>query len=306
VDLRRIVQAWARERPFHATLASASSMVPYLQIEGLRQVPAVVDLVDIDSQKWLDYAAHSRGPRAWLYRTEGRRLRRLEQTLPEWTRAVTLVTEAEVDLYRQFCAAGSVCAVTNGVDLDYFQPVAQTVGPSCVFTGVLDYRANVDGVSWFCREVWPALHRQRPQAKVYLVGRRPVPAVLRLAEIPGVEVVGPVPDVRPYLARSAVAIAPLQIARGLQNKVLEAMAMGKAAVVSRQVLAGLRAEPGTHVLAASSRQEWVESILQVLDDPERREQLGTAGRHFVEERHRWDRCLEPMGTLLGLEEPATK
>ena len=105
---------------FDAVLASASSMVPYLQREGLRDVPAVVDLVDVDSQKWLDYAAASRGPAAWLYRTEGRRLRRLEQGLPAWTRGVVLTTPAEVAIYEQFAGAGTARTVANGVDLDYF------------------------------------------------------------------------------------------------------------------------------------------------------------------------------------------
>jgi sugar transferase (PEP-CTERM/EpsH1 system associated) len=298
--LQRIVRAWARAIPFQGVLASASSMVPYLELDELRQIPAVVDLVDVDSQKWLDYAASSRGPRAWLYRTEGRRLRQLEQKLPACVRAVTLVSEAEAALYRQFCAAGTVQAITNGVNLDHFRPEPGPGEPSCVFTGALDYRPNVEGVCWFCREIWPAIHQRRPQATVYLVGRQPVPAVLQLAAIPGVEVVGQVPDVRPYLAKAAVAIAPLQIARGVQNKVLEALAMGKAAVVSTQALAGLQVQPGVQVLAASCPEEWIEGVLRVLDNPDLQRQLGAAGRRYVEEQHRWERCLEPLATLLGL------
>src|SRR5262249_53576114 len=158
-----------------------------------------------------DYAAASYGPKAWLYQTEGRRLRLLEQLLPAWARAVTLVSQAEADLYRQFCVAGSVHAIGNGVDLDYFQPRPQTAEDGCVFVGQLDYRPNVEAVCWFCRDVWPKVPHRRPQAKMYLVGRRPVPAVRGLAEVPGVEVVGEVPDVRTHVARAAVTVAPLRI-----------------------------------------------------------------------------------------------
>jgi sugar transferase (PEP-CTERM/EpsH1 system associated) len=198
---------------------------------------------------------------------------------------------------------GKVLVAHQGVDLDYYTPQVRQEEPSCVFTGTLDYRPNVEGVCWFCREVWPDVHRRRPDAKVYLVGRKPTSAVQQLAEIPGVEVVGPVPDVRPYLARSALAIAPLRLGRGVQNKVLEAMAMAKAAVVSSQVLSGLRAEPGKQVLAAAQPTEWVEHILHLFNNEEARRQLGRAGRQFVEKQHHWDNCLTTVGDLLGLPAP---
>jgi glycosyltransferase involved in cell wall biosynthesis len=158
----------------------------------------------------------------------------------------------------------------------------------------------VDAACWFCEQVWPELHRRRPTSRFFLVGRRPAPAVRRLAGLPGVELVGQVPDVRPSVERAAVAVVPLRIARGVQNKVLEALAMGRAAVVSPEALAGLRAEPGVHLLSASTRREWVESVLRLLDDAALRQQLGRAGRKYVEENHCWDRCLDAFGSLLGL------
>ena len=176
--------------------------------------------------------------------------------------------------------------------------------PSCLFVGVLDYRPNVDGVVWFCREVWPEVRRRRPRARFALVGRRPAPAVRRLAAQPGVDVVGPVPDVRPHLARAAVVVAPLRIARGVQNKVLEALAMARPAVVSPPVLAGLGAGPGVPVLVAATPAEWVEAVVHLLDDPDARRRLGAAGRRHVEECHRWDHCLEPLEALLAPAEAA--
>jgi sugar transferase (PEP-CTERM/EpsH1 system associated) len=296
--LRDILRAWCRRTRYGACLVSASSMVPYLGLPELKGIPAVVDLVDVDSQKWFDYAAVAGPPRSRLYRLEGRRLRRLEAELPSWTRAVTLVSEAEAELFRAFARPGRVEVVTNGVDLEYFQPQEVELESGCVFVGALDYYPNVDGVVWFCREVWPAIRRHQPEARFWLVGRRPVAAVRRLARIPGVEVVGQVPDVRPHYARAAVVIAPLRIARGVQNKLLEAMAMGKALLASPSTLAGLNAQPEVHFLRADSPLDWQEGMLRLMVDKPFRKHLGVAGRHYVEENHSWDRCLQPMGELL--------
>jgi sugar transferase (PEP-CTERM/EpsH1 system associated) len=298
--LRAVVRQWGAEMRFHAVLLSGSSMVPYLRLPELEGVRAVIDLVDVDSEKWLEYAAVDRGPRAWLYRREGRRLRRLEASLPSWVYAVTLVSEAEARLYRGFCDEGRVRAVPNGVDLDYFQPAPPALEPSCVFVGALDYRPNVDGACWFAREVWPAVHGRWPGSKLYLVGRRPAAEVLRLAEIRGVEVVGQVPDVRPHVARAAVSVNPLRIARGIQNKVLEAFAMGRATVSSPEALTGLSVRTGVHAVAASSPAEWIEAVSCLFGDVELCRRLGENGRSYVEEKHCWEICLEPFAPLLGL------
>jgi sugar transferase (PEP-CTERM/EpsH1 system associated) len=299
--LVEVVRRWVGETSFHVSLASASSMVPYQRLDGLRQVPAVVDLMDVDSQKWLDYAAAERGIRARMYQTEGRRLRELEQTVPSWARAVTLVSDAEADLFRQFCSWDGVHAVTNGVDLDYFRP-ADPPPPEdgCVFVGALDYRPNVDGACWFSKEVWPQIRRRHPEARLRIVGRQPVPQVARLAQVPGVEVVGQVPDVRPYVAAAAVAVVPLRLARGIQNKVLEAMAMAKPVVASPQGLTGLGHKLDLPALTAAERFDWVEHVDRLLNSPDLRRQLGAAGRSYVEAYHDWERCLEPFGPLLGL------
>jgi sugar transferase (PEP-CTERM/EpsH1 system associated) len=299
--LVEVLRDWARQTSFHVSLASASSMVPYQRLDELQEVPAVVDLMDVDSQKWLDYAAAERGLRARLFLTEGRRLRELEQTLPSWAQAVTLVSDAEAELFRQFCSWEGVHAVTNGVDLDYYRPADPPPAENgCVFVGALDYRPNVDAACWFSREVWPAILRQHPEARLRLVGRQPVQEVVRLGQVPGVEVVGQVPDVRPYVAEAAIVVAPLRIARGIQNKVLEALAMAKPVVASPQGLNGLGNKLDLPALTASERSEWVEHIVRLLENPTLRRQLGAAGRNYVEVHHDWERCLEPFGLILGL------
>jgi sugar transferase (PEP-CTERM/EpsH1 system associated) len=303
--LLRVVRRWEAEVPFRAALASASSVAPYLGILELRHVPAIVDLVDVDSQKWLDYAAAGRGPRSWVYRLEGRRLRRREQALAGWVRAVTVVSEHEAALYRGLMPGGPVHVVPNGVDHVYFHPPASRPEENgCVFVGALDYRPNVDAACWFAREVWPAVHARHPAARLRLVGRRPAPEVCCLAAIAGVEVVGQVPDVRPYVAAAAVAVAPLRIARGVQNKVLEAMAMARPVVASPQALAGLGDRPDLPALRAEGPCEWAGLVGSLLDDEDQRRQLGAAGRRYVERHHHWEHCLGAFLPLLGLEADA--
>jgi sugar transferase (PEP-CTERM/EpsH1 system associated) len=298
---RDVVCQWARRTWYDAAVASASSMVPYLRLDDLAKVPAVVDLVDVDSQKWADYAAASRGLRRGLYGIESRRLRRLEQDLPRWTSAVTLVSKAELALYREFCVPGHTAAIGNGVDLDYFHPVQADECPdSCVFVGALDYRPNVDAACWFSREVWPEIRRFHPAATLQLVGRRPTRQVQALGDIAGVQVVGQVPNVRPYVARSQVVVAPLMIARGVQNKVLEAMAMAKPVVCSPAALAGIAARPDTDLLQASTREQWVAATTRLFDDEDLRRLLGRSARLFVESRHNWDSCLAEFAALLNL------
>lgn len=304
-ELRGVLRQWGRSTCFDFALASSSSMAPYLRLPELCQVPAVVDLIDVDSQKWLDYAQTSSVPRSWLYQIEGRRLRVLERQLSSWTRAITLVSTAEASIFRQFCKEGRVEAVTNGVDLDYFRPIPNGAEPNgaeqgCVFVGALDYWPNVEGICWFCRDVWPELHRRHPDATLTLVGRQPTGAVRRLAELPGVKLAGQVPDVRPHVARAAVSVVPLRIARGVQNKVLESLAMAKATVVSPQALEGIEAEPGKHLVSAQSPEEWIQQVSRLLGNAAARRRFGMAGRQFTEENHRWEHCLQPLDRLLGL------
>jgi sugar transferase (PEP-CTERM/EpsH1 system associated) len=292
--LRAVVRQWAGEVRFHAVAISASSMVPYLGEPGVAGMPAVVDLVDVDSQKWFDFADTARAPRRWLYRLEGHRVRKLEARMPGWARAVSVVSRAEAEAFDAFAGEGAATVATNGVDLDYFRPTTGPTDQACVFVGAMDYLPNVDAAASFAREVWPGIRERFPSAEFRIVGRKPTPAVQELGQVPGVKVVGQVPDVRPHVAAAAVVVAPLRLARGLQNKVLEALAMGKPVVATPAALAALRTEHGRHLLAASTPAEWVGAVGGLFADPRRRRELGAAGRKYVEEHHHWERCLAPL------------
>ncbi|MFZ5828917.1 MAG: TIGR03087 family PEP-CTERM/XrtA system glycosyltransferase [Planctomycetota bacterium] len=301
--LRATIRTWSRRERFCSVFCFCSSMAQYLDEPSLRDVPAVVDLVDVDSQKWFDYAAHSWGPKHWLYHVEGGRLRKMEVKIARRATALLLVSKREADLFRTFCPTDKVITLTNGVDLDYFHPTPPrnpSLTPRCVFVGALDYGANIDGLTWFCREVWPGIRRRSPIAVFDVVGSNPRPAVVRLGQSEGVRLVGEVPDVRPHLADAAVVVIPLRVARGLQNKVLEAMAMGKAVVASPAALEGVGATAGIHAEEAATENEWIAAVGALLEQPARQAELGLAARAFVERHYCWSARLSQLEKVPGL------
>ena len=298
-SLRQQLQRWTDATSYDAVFVYCSSMVQYLDLPGLQGVPTVVDLVDVDSQKFFDFSKQSGLAKRSLYCIEGRRLRKVESTLPRRAHAISLVTEAEADIYRAFCPNDRTIAIQNGVDLDYFRPSSVPNKPhSCVFVGAMDYFPNVDGVAWFCKDVWPNVLASCPEASFEIVGRNASPVVKALQSHRGVKVVGTVPDVRPYVETAACVVAPLRIARGVQNKVLEAMAMGKAVVASPESLDGIDAIPGQDVIRASSAEQWAAELVRLFAEPDARRVLGQNARHHVEERHAWSATLRPLGRLL--------
>jgi len=302
--LHRTVEQWSRDTHFDTAVVFCSSMAPYLSAPNLREVPAIIDLVDVDSQKWFDYAAKTRGPKKSLYQIEGARLRRLERHACERAAAITLVSEAEAELFRRICPNDHTYSIPNGVDLDYFHPQPGDGIPGrCVFVGALDYRANIDGITWFCREVWPGVRAVRPDATLAIVGRNPAQEVKRLSSVASVEVFGSVSDVRPHLRDANIAIAPLRIARGVQNKVLEAMASRRPVVASPEALEGLAVDPIHEVTPPSLSDDWQHCLCKLMQDASERAAIAHAGRSFVETHHSWRGCLAPLARLLRVNIP---
>jgi len=292
--LERAIAEEARREPFDLVFGYSSSTLPYVLT-----VPAkarVMDLVDADSAKWSAYAGAARWPRRWLYRREARGVDALERRAVQRCDAVFVVSEAEK---RALGLPGEkVMVIGNGVDTEYFRPMDRPPGPpSLVFTGTMDYRPNVDGVCWFVREVWPELKRRVPDLTFTIVGRDPAAEVRRLAEVPGVAVTGTVPDVRPYLAAATVVVVPLRIARGIQNKVLEAMAMGRAVVASPPALEGLDVAAGREVLRADFPDEWQKCVRRILGDASLQKALEAAARTLAAFDFSW---ASRMGTLTAL------
>lgn len=300
--LASTVRQWAGLAKFDAIVCYCSGMFRYVQLPEFAQTPVLVDLVDVDSQKWIECARRASVAKQWLYELESARVWKLESEIAERAATVTLVSEEERELFRRIGNSSSVHVVGNGVDLDFFsrQPEMPAIAPrTCCFVGVLNYPPNVDGLRWFVEQVWPGVQAEIPGARFSIVGKSPEQQVERLASAPGVELHANVPDVRPYLAQSAVVVAPMQFARGVQNKVLEAMAMEKAVVATPQSLEGLRAKPGEEVIAATNVDEWRAAIVSLMSDLPRAERLGRQARAYVESNHRWEECLGPLADYLG-------
>lgn len=272
----------------------------------------LVDFVDVDSDKWRQYAALRRGPAAWIYARESRLLEQHESALAHDSDAALFVSAAEAEFFRARVAGPEVrCGYfSNGVDAQYFDPAAifenpcspanHSEGePELVFTGAMDYWPNVDAVHWFAREVLPLLRREMPTLRFTIVGGKPAPAVRELAALPGVTVTGRVVDVRPFIARALAVVAPMRVARGVQNKVLEAMAMAKPVLVSSMGLEGIDAVHGDTVLVANDADEYLRSLRHLEDGAG--ENIGQRARALVATNYAWNSCLSVVEQ--HLEEP---
>jgi sugar transferase (PEP-CTERM/EpsH1 system associated) len=242
------MQLWVNKtiktRSIKKVLIFSSVMAQF--INKTHDVEMIVDFVDVDSDKWRQYAASKKGLGAWIYQRESNYLFDYEKTIAEQAKASFFVSEQEADLFKNLAPEVSkkVTHINNGVDTDYFSPEQTFATPYpgdedvIVFTGAMDYWANVDAVKWFAEAVFPHITKKYPAVKFYIVGSRPTKEVEELANN-AVVVTGAVDDVRPYLAHAKLAVAPLRIARGIQNKVLEAMAMGKYVIATSAAMEGI-------------------------------------------------------------------
>jgi sugar transferase (PEP-CTERM/EpsH1 system associated) len=278
---------------YDAIYVSSSPMADYVRGAGL---PVVMDFVDVDSDKWTQYAGVQRVPRSWAYRLEGRRLRAFEAEAVRWGHRCILATAAEETLLRSFAPWARTAVIPNGVDLDGYAPPADA--PTVIFTGAMDYLPNVDAVEYFSADIFPAVRRVVPEARFLVVGLNPAPAVRRLAELPGVTVTGAVPDVRPYYRQSAVCVAPLRIARGIQNKVLQSMALGVPVVATSAAARGLEARPQEHLLVEDDPVRFAAAVVELLSDGDGRRRLAGRARAFVEGQHAWPVLLERVEALV--------
>ncbi len=296
---RQVDELLDRER-FDALLCYSAPLAAYVfrsrhRESLLRDVTLLADLIDVDSVKWADYAKASKPPKSWIYRRESSRLADLETEIVKRFDKIWLTTADEVALLRErHPGIDRIQVLANGVDLDFYDPAlappppaARPAGPAIVFTGVMDYAPNVDAVRWFADAILPAVRRRVPGAHFVIVGSKPTASVQALAALPGVTVTGFVDDVRADLSAAAVCVAPLRIARGVQNKVLEAMAMARPVVCTTAAATGIAVTPGRDLRVADEPAAFADAVCALLEDPAAAVGLGEAGRRFVERHHRW-------------------
>lgn len=278
-------------------LVHCSSAAQY--VEDVTGIPKLLDFGDMDSQKWREYAHYKVFPLSAGYWWEGMRLEATEKKLARKFDLCTATTRAELETLDGFQTGVASDWYPNGVDANYFSPAGDEWDANTIcFVGRMDYYPNQQGVTWFCREVLPMLKRELPQLRFKVVGADPSAQIRALAADPAVEVTGSVPDVRPYLRSSALTIAPLQIARGTQNKILESMALGVPVISSRIAAGGVDAVAGEHLLVADSPEEYRSAIVGLLRDPQRRRALAQAGRARVLSNHSWDSSMRRLEAII--------
>ena len=314
--MRRLVKRAIEQKNFDAIFVYSSAMAQYVPADWRSRT--IVDLVDVDSEKWREYAERTSKPGSWLYGIEALRLKKFEMEIVAGFANSILTTRREADLLGdldEFTRRARVRIITNGVDLDYFQPqstisvvskiirhpitAARDTKPvRLVFIGAMDYFANVEAVQWFVAEIFPLIRQQEPSAEFLIVGSNPTAEVRKLAQQPGVRVTGTVEDIRPYLREATACVVPLRIARGVQNKLLEAMACGKAIIATTEAAAGLRVAHQEQLLLADSPADFAAAVIEAIRDENLRDSLGWKARRFVETEHNWQPLLQKLIELV--------
>lgn len=294
--------------------AFSSQMAQYVPADFAGQF--VMDFVDVDSAKFESYAQKAGFPMDRIYRREAATLARFERQVAGQAAISVLVSEAEADLFksRTGIADDRIRSLTNGINARFFdprliEPAKEMQGENAiniVFTGQMDYLPNVEAVTWFSQEVMPLIAAQTPHAHFWIVGRAPTAAVQALAGHNQTHVTGEVEDVRCWLKGADVVVAPLQIARGVQNKVLEAMAMEKPVICTSAAATGIGAEPGTHFLLADSDHGFVSQVAHLVRNRKQARALAIAARRYVQDERSWPAVLAPLNQWLGRDEGGAK
>lgn len=304
------VRGVLRTRPIDTVFVFSGQMAQYVPADFQGRV--IVDLVDVDSAKFEAYGAKGRGLRSWMERREGRLLRGEEARIARRADRTLLVSRAEAALFEARLGEPTcrVAAMGNGIDSAFFDPAGavpeprmlEIAGPRLLFTGQMDYAPNIEAVERAITRILPLIRAWNPQASLHVVGRNPPPSLLAHRGREGVHVWGRVDDIRPWLAAADIALVPLEIARGVQNKVLEAMAMALPVVLSPGAATGIEAADGRHFSVAESDEALADAVLALSDDPGRGKAMGQVAREWILAHAGWDAALADLPRFLGLQD----
>ncbi|MCA8975449.1 MAG: TIGR03087 family PEP-CTERM/XrtA system glycosyltransferase [Planctomycetes bacterium] len=296
-QLDAAVRRWCAEPP-DLIYVYSSSMAQYAF--DVAATAKVMQFAELDSDKWRQYAAASGPLGRWIYGREARRLLAFEDRVARTFSRSLVVSEVEKELFEHLIPGVSPAVLPNGVDVEGFASGgdADRHPQTAIFTGVMDYEPNIDGVCWFAEECWPVLRRQFPEARLLIVGSKPTPKVRALGDRPGITVTGRVEKTQPWFDKATVAIAPLRLARGVQNKVLEAMSMSLPVVASPQASQGLGAVPPGALLVADGAEATIRATAELFADPGRSREVGRAAGEWVREHWRWQRMYERLDAML--------
>lgn len=303
--LEQWVRSLAERRSLSGAFVFSSSMAQYAEhLLAKDGAFRVLDLCDVDSDKWRQYASSRDGVMRWVYAREARLLGEAERAYVRGFDSTLVIADVELQILRQLApeSAEKIRVLPNGVDTDYFDPSLAWPNPfpkgsrPVVFTGAMDYHPNIDGVRWFVEEIFPAVKTQVPDAHFWVVGSNPATEVLSLGKRAGITVTARVPDVRPYLAHAAAVVAPLRIARGVQNKVLEGLAMARPVVATPNAVQGIHGARESGVAIVSGTEGFAVAVIGILQDELNRET--PMARRFVMEHFAWETRLAELCNLM--------
>ena len=306
------IRQWVRNKVFNENISRAvlfsSPMAQFLSGNAFQHMTRIMDFVDVDSEKWAQYAEKGAPPISWIYQYEANRLRAYEKQICRQFTLSLFVSEQESSLFKSIAPqlSDKVRSLSNGVDTRFFDPSLSYDNPYeakqvMVFTGAMDYWANIDAVCWFVESCFPKIREKLPQAKFYIVGIRPTEQVKQLAWEDGVYVTGGVKDIRPYIAHAAAVVAPLRIARGIQNKVLEAFSMAKQVVATPEAMEGIASKDDFGQVVASDSGQFAEQCVAALSEMDIPQRV-LEHREFVLKNFSWNSHLSALDNLLDMRE----
>lgn len=292
-----------------AIVCTASSMANYVfrstaLAKKARRPRLIMDFMDMDSHKWLQYSRNTKPPMRWVYQREASLVRRLENRVGEQFDACFFVAEPETNLYKQQAEnpAAEVLSIGNGIDPAEFYPATQAAEvktPHLLFAGVMDYTPNVDAMLWFYNEVWPSVLTHWPDATLTIAGMNPTPAIARLQGVDNVRVTGFVEDILPYFHESNIFVAPFRIARGIQNKILQAFACGLPVVSTSMGAEGIKCTPGQNIEVGDEPNDMFDAIKRLMTAPQHYQSVRNSALATIDEHYSWDGILTPLLQLLG-------
>jgi len=302
------MQSWVSDttekHAISKTVIFSSAMAQFLLDKKFKKLRRVIDFVDMDSDKWMQYSASKSWPMSWLYKRESRYLLHYEKIVTTTFEKSLFVSHAEAELFKTSLSTDidKVDYYNNGVDSEYFSPgnelidpYKSTTGPVIVFTGAMDYWANADAALWFINNVFMLIQNELPNVKFYIVGSKPTVEVMKLNAQDNITVTGFVDDVRPYILYSDIVVAPLQIARGVQNKVLEAMALEKNIVATTAAIEGIELITGYTPAIADEPNDFARACIEGLNSQHKNISIA---RDCVLENYNWEKNLNKLSVFI--------
>lgn len=296
---KKVEQALATER-YDLIFLYSSSMAQYvLDLDGTP--PKIIDFVDADSIKWLDYAKFAKFPMSMVYRSEGEKLGAYEAKVAPHFQRILMVSEGEKERGERYVKADNVVAVRNGIDLSLYEevPVCRAENKDLLFIGGMFYFAYIDGIFYFYKNIFPHIKRASPDTCFYVVGASPARKIRKLNKDPNMRVTGFVPDVKPYLRKAAVYVVPLRMAPGIQNKILEAMAMKVPVVATPEAAAGINAVAGRDLFVEEDPAKFASRVVELLKNTDLRRQMADNARKLIEKEYNWEKNLSRLDDILG-------